>query len=123
MDVIGGGELLRGRTGGKRQGQGKGQESAHGETIGTKSWRRRGDFRGKRPGYPKTSGRKFKRARGCFDPPHLSEPTLETAGHFLEGEALDDVAFLDILEALEGHTALHAIADLGHFILEALEGL
>ena len=40
-----------------------------------------------------------------------------------DGEALDVVADLDVLEARELHAALHPRGDLGHLVLEALERL
>ena len=41
---------------------------------------------------------------------------------FLHNEGFDDVAFLDVLELLEGDAALVAGGDLLHTVLEALEG-
>src|SRR5688572_26030060 len=47
----------------------------------------------------------------------------QRAGDFLDLEALDDVALLDVVVVLERHAALEAFLDLAHFVLEALEGL
>ena len=45
--------------------------------------------------------------------------SLLGARHFLELEGLDDVAFLDVVVAVEHDTALEALLDLAHVVVEA----
>src|SRR5579872_1134469 len=58
-------------------------------------------------------------------PPRAGEDPrkLQRAGDFLDLEALDDVALLDVLVILEGHAAFVAFADLADLVLEALQRL
>ena len=49
--------------------------------------------------------------------------SLQDAGDFLDIEALDDVADLDVGVVLERHTALEAFANFLDLVLEALERL
>ena len=53
----------------------------------------------------------------------LTARRLERALDLFDGEALDDVAGLDVLEAGEGHAAFLAGLDLVDLVLEALERL
>src|SRR6266568_7357169 len=48
---------------------------------------------------------------------------LQRAGDFLDLEALDHVADLDVLVILEGHAALIAFTHLADLVLEALQRL
>src|SRR5947209_6635882 len=48
---------------------------------------------------------------------------LERAGDLFDLEALDDVAFFDVVVILEGHAAFEAFTDFADFVLEALERL
>ena len=45
-----------------------------------------------------------------------------SAGDFLHDVALKDIAFLDVVELLNGHTAFVVLRDLLDGVLEALQG-
>src|SRR5688572_4687765 len=66
-----------------------------------------------------------KKGAGPLDPAPLvrfgAAGLVQRALDFLDGEALDEVALLDVLEALERHAAFLAGLDFVDLVLEALE--